>query len=162
MGGDHLGCLKLYVPASETANGIPREAVISADYSRILRTFVKFYRKSLDISGCSPFLFPGIGPKPLTVISISHQQVKFLKDKFDGRLKPSVIRKIILDLILSANPNATGLLAATLGLRDQAYVGSLAEPYQNDLESRDYGRLVTSGSLKESNESEGLRNGGAA
>lgn len=161
MDGAFDGRLKLFVPQSETPNCVAREAIFSNEDSEVLRCFVENYRNSLDISGCSPYLFPGTGIEPLGASTICAQQIRFLEQHLDGRLKPSVIRKLIEQLLLDAAPFAIEFTAATMGLCDLEYLSGLAEPYQNDHESRKYGRLVTEGRLRARSQKSSLRGEGS-
>ncbi len=148
MDGPQTGCLKLHVPGSETANGVDREAIIPPGHSRILRCFMHHYRDRLDTSKCSQYMFPGAGENPLSAISISKQQVTFLREHMQIDIMPSNIRRLLRRFILNEDPKATGVVAAMLGLCDRDYVKGLARPHQEDAHARDFGKLVTSGALR--------------
>lgn len=146
--GELAGCLQLHLPATETANGVPRMGIISAPHAALLRLFVERARPKLNISKRSAFLFPSVNERPLTEISISHQQNKFLKARMGQKFAPEVIRKLLSDRVLRHNPMATGVLSAALGLGDKDYVAKLAAPYLRRQRRGRSAGLVVSGALK--------------
>ncbi len=148
LDGDLAGCLKVFIPASETANGVDRNGIVSREYADIIRAFRQLYRPSLDLSGRSPYLFPSTDSGPLELTTISTQQSEFLHQHFDERFSSDLVRALIKHLILNDDPDATGVVSAILGLRDQDYVQRLAKPYKKRQARRERIGLVTSGRLK--------------
>ena len=76
------------------------------------------------------------------------KQSRFLGRYFGEDFKPSLIRALTRDMILEADPEATGVVSEVLGISDLVYVQKLAEPYLGDQANTESVRLERAREVK--------------